>query len=45
MNYQAAHNQTLNEQGMGSGVKYHELLYTKEAIYAQDAAVKNGIKL
>jgi RHS repeat-associated protein len=44
--YEQAHNQTLNEQGMGNGVKYHEQLYTKEALKAQDdaEAAKYGIK-
>lgn len=47
MKYEDAHNQTLNEQGMGNGVNYHEKLYTKEALKAQDAAeaAKHGIKL
>lgn len=38
MKYESAHNQTLNEQGMGNGVKYHELLYTEDALKAQDKA-------
>ena len=45
MEYSEAHEAVLKEQGM-FGKKYHELLYTKEAIEAGDAAeaAKYGIK-
>ena len=33
-----AHAATLNEQGMGGGVNYHEMIYTKETLKAGDAA-------
>jgi len=46
MSKDAAHNAVLEEQGMSGGVNYHEMLYTKEALKAGDAAeaAKHGIK-